>query len=330
VSEPLPIASTSGEFFLQVHVTSQCNLACRHCYVDSAPGEMTQRLFREVLEHFRDLASAVNTPSMWIQVTGGEPLLHSQIWELLEETATYYPVRLLTNGTLIDAARAQRLSSLVQSVQISFDGLQPTHDTWRGHGAYDAAFTGLMHLKAAGVPCTARMTVGKENQDDVEEVSALLSPHVDAFHVSRIVPVGSNDLALPDTSRYRQIIYRLYGLQRDSLTPGLRDPFFGVLLKAHDPDTCYTGCSAGTGGICVTEAGDILPCRRLPITLGNVSDMTLIEAYASHPLMQALRARRLKGTCADCEDRAVCGGSRCIAYALTGDPLGPDPGCVFA
>jgi radical SAM protein with 4Fe4S-binding SPASM domain len=37
----------------------------------------------------------------------------------------------------------------------------------------------------------------------------------------------------------------------------------------------------------------------------------------------------LKGRCGRCEYRALCGGSRARAYAMTGDYLEADPACAY-
>ena len=38
---------------------------------------------------------------------------------------------------------------------------------------------------------------------------------------------------------------------------------------------------------------------------------------------------QLKGICGVCEYRRICGGSRARAYAVTGDPMGAEPDCVY-
>jgi AdoMet-dependent heme synthase len=320
---PLP------EVFLQVHITSHCNAACTHCYMIGEPQKMSLSLFRKALRQFDDLVASLHPRRHWLQITGGEPLMHSDIWNLLSIAAQSFSVKLLSNGMLITPEIARQLQQLDVSVQISFDGLPPTHDQWRGAGAFERAWQGLMNLRAAGSYCSARMTVGRDNQEEVDELFKLLSPHVDAFHVSRIVPMGKCTADLPDTACYRRSIYHLYNQNDLTRAAPLRDPFFGVLIKTADPDTEYRGCSAGLSGLCVTETGAIYPCRRLPIELGNVAERNLLDIYNSHPLLHALRRRDLQGACGKCEDKQVCGGSRCIAYALTGNPLASDPGCIF-
>jgi AdoMet-dependent heme synthase len=55
----------------------------------------------------------------------------------------------------------------------------------------------------------------------------------------------------------------------------------------------------------------------------------VVDVYRTSPIFRALRDRsRLKGKCGVCEYRAVCGGSRARAYAVTGDMLEAEPYCA--
>jgi len=317
------------EVFLQVHITSRCNLACKHCYSDAAPTDMDLALFGEVLDQFAELAGGLGSSRSLVQITGGEPLVHPDIERILSTAASRFPVRVLSNGTLIDTKAARMLKRHCEAVQVSLDGLEHHHDAWRGEGSFEATVTGIGELRKAGVPCSARMTLARQNQGCVDELLERLGDQVQGFNVSRIVPIGPCDLDQPDTTEYRRTIYNLYARHFDDPRIRLRDPFFGVLMKVDHPDRGFRGCSAGISGVCVTDMGDILPCRRLPVTLGNVRSDRLIDVYRSHPLMAALRARELGGKCGRCENRSVCGGSRCVAYGMSGDPLAEDPGCIF-
>jgi radical SAM protein with 4Fe4S-binding SPASM domain len=127
---------------------------------------------------------------------------------------------------------------------------------------------------------------------------------------------------------YRQVIYDLYGRRGGSPAIRFGDPSFGPLIATDDPTTCYRGCSAGAGGLCVVEDGTVLPCRRLPVPVGSVARGTLAEIYHTAPLLRDLRRRELGEPCGTCEDRDVCGGNRCLAYQATGDPLAGDRACI--
>jgi radical SAM protein len=85
----------------------------------------------------------------------------------------------------------------------------------------------------------------------------------------------------------------------------------------------------GNGFVFVDHRGDICPSGFLPLPAGNVRRDDLVAVYREHPLFVALRdPARLGGRCGRCEWRERCGGSRARAYALTGNPLAEDPGCV--
>ena len=90
------------------------------------------------------------------------------------------------------------------------------------------------------------------------------------------------------------------------------------------------GINDGKGFVFVSHIGDIQPSGFLPITAGNVREDELLDVYRSAPLFRELRdADLLKGKCARCEFRAVCGGSRARAYAMTGDYLAEEPLCTY-
>ncbi|MEN8374235.1 MAG: TIGR04053 family radical SAM/SPASM domain-containing protein [Gemmatimonadota bacterium] len=90
------------------------------------------------------------------------------------------------------------------------------------------------------------------------------------------------------------------------------------------------GVNDGDGFVFVGRKGEIQPSGFLPITVGNVRRDGLARTYREAPLMRALRDRdRLKGKCAVCAFRGICGGSRARAWAMTGDPTESEPCCAY-
>ncbi len=71
-----------------------------------------------------------------------------------------------------------------------------------------------------------------------------------------------------------------------------------------------------------------MPCRRLPLTLGNVRDNSLLELYRDSQIMRDLRACPIPKECSGCKYAEACrGGAKCVTYARTGRYDLPDPDC---
>ena len=90
-------------------------------------------------------------------------------------------------------------------------------------------------------------------------------------------------------------------------------------------------CSAGENLLIVLANGDVMPCRRLPIVIGNVHETDLLTLHREHPVMQDLRGIGIPDGCKACQYAETCrGGSKCIACAKTGRYDIPDPDCPLA
>ena len=86
----------------------------------------------------------------------------------------------------------------------------------------------------------------------------------------------------------------------------------------------------GKGFVFISHVGNVYPSGFLPIHAGNIREKGLGEIYRNAPIFKALRnTGRLEGKCGACEFKEICGGSRARAYALTGDPLAPEPCCIY-
>ncbi|MCC5575333.1 TIGR04053 family radical SAM/SPASM domain-containing protein [Microtetraspora sp. AC03309] len=88
--------------------------------------------------------------------------------------------------------------------------------------------------------------------------------------------------------------------------------------------------NAGRGMVFVSHTGEVSPSGFLPVSAGNVRDRPLAEIYRNSSVFVSLRdPGLLGGRCGACEFRAVCGGSRSRAFAVTGDALAEEPWCAY-
>ena len=338
------------EFFIQWHLTENCNLSCRHCYQgersrDEMPLPQMKKVVREasdMIKEWTDTYGIAFSPSM--NITGGEPFLRSDLFDILRIIKQQgFEVYLLTNGTLVNHERARMLADLgVDGVQVSIEGSEDVHDAIRGSGSFVASAAGIEHLVDSGLNVTLNMTLSNLNAGQVKKVVAFGS-HAGIRRVgfSRLVPSGRGRALLSDMLT-RDQLKELYGslpsLELKSLDIVTGDPVAAQMKRAANGDAgnmAVSGCAASVSGLTIQPNGNITPCRRLPLSLGNVRKGSLREIWAASPVLEALRDRsRYKGKCGTCSRWANCRGCRAIAYACSrskgeDDFLADDPQCFL-
>ncbi|MDH3391825.1 MAG: radical SAM protein [Desulfobulbaceae bacterium] len=347
----MPISSLQ-EFFIQWHLTERCNLRCTHCYqTGTRSEELNLTEIRLVLDEIIDMLEAWSetyqlefSPSL--NITGGEPFLRKDLFEILEEMSTAgFAIFLLTNGTLIDKEKAEHLARLgINGVQVSIEGPEEIHNSIRGKGSFAASCKGVSHLVKAGLRVTLNATLSEINAEKFQDMIDIATGlGVQKLGFSRLVPSGRGlDLVnrMIGRAEVKKIYESIFGLDTGDLKIVTGDPVASQMRNGIEPvDDCGSiatgGCAAGVSGLTILPDGTIIPCRRLPIPLGNVRQDSLREIWANSEILEQLRDRsQYKGKCGSCERWAVCRGCRAIAYAYSltmGEPdiLADDPQCFI-
>ncbi|HZP35906.1 MAG TPA: radical SAM protein [Methylomirabilota bacterium] len=154
----VPQAPFLGLTALWIQITGTwCNLECRHCLNASGPrAPWLKPLDAETIR--RAIAEAESLGVKEIYFTGGEPFLHGEILALIERALEVAPTTVLTNGTLIDAARADALAAVAAraayslEIRVSLDDPDPScNDAVRGEGAWAKAVEAVRLLHARGL-----------------------------------------------------------------------------------------------------------------------------------------------------------------------------------
>jgi molybdenum cofactor biosynthesis enzyme MoaA len=134
-----------------------CNLACRHCFNSSGPRDPWLMSLDPATVR-RYIAEAQDLGVREFYFTGGEPFVHPGIVSLIDEALAVAPTTVLTNGTLIDDALADRLARVATAasysleIRISLDA--PTavdNDAIRGHGSFAKALHAAQLLASRGL-----------------------------------------------------------------------------------------------------------------------------------------------------------------------------------
>ncbi|MCB9140287.1 MAG: radical SAM protein [Caldilineaceae bacterium] len=197
--------------------TAGCNLACIHCrritVADQLlPQDLTTQESFQLIDQIAEFARPI------FVLSGGEPLFRPDIFDIARyATDAGLIVALATNGTLIDGPVAREIHDAgIRRVSVSFDGADaPTHDIFRGKGAFDAARQGIEELKRVGVPFQINTTVARHNAHQMPETLALAKGWgAAALHLFLLVPVGCGVEIAEDqqlqADKYEEILNWMY------------------------------------------------------------------------------------------------------------------------
>jgi uncharacterized radical SAM superfamily Fe-S cluster-containing enzyme len=154
-----------------VEITDACNLACPVCYAESGPHRQTHRSLEQV-EFLLDCVTRNEAEPDIVQISGGEPTIHPQFFEILD-AAKRRPIKHLmvnTNGVRIakDEAFIERLASYMPGFELylQFDSLReaPLRDL-RGADLTNIRREALERLNRHGISTTLVVTVKKGLND---------------------------------------------------------------------------------------------------------------------------------------------------------------------
>ena len=289
---------------LELH--SRCNCRCGMCDIWRAKG--TEEIAADAVARWVPEWRRLRVQR--VVLSGGEPLLHSDLWRLCEFLRQAdLPVTVLTTGLLLKRD-AEQVARYCGDVIVSLDGPRHVHDRIRNvPGAYDKLAEGLSAVRSAGLRarisgrCTVqrlnfldlRGTVAAAHELGLERISFLAADvSSEAFNrPGGWIPSRADSIAL-DESGLPRLDEELSALQRDCAadfasgyiaeTPEkLRRrlaEYFGALLgrNAWPPNRC----NAPWVSTVIATDGTVRPCFFQP-PLGNIFRAGGLEAVLNSP-----------------------------------------------
>lgn len=326
-------------------ITGKCNFRCRHCYLSAPEGKLGELPHDDCMRIVRELASC---GIRQVTLTGGEPLIRQDFWEIVDELRGNGIVftGIMTNGGLVTEDFLIRLEErgLRPAISISFDGVG-WHDWLRGvPGAEKMAVDAFRRCQKRGFPTMAEMCVHRKNIDSFPETLRLLGEcGVSALKVNGVEPVGewaqsAEDLTLSLRELndvYLEYIGRFYEagmpltLMLDSLFVGKKRST-DYVIPFWKPDTgrgCEREqlCGHARNFLFISPDGYTLPCAMLANTgicgdFPNLCRTSLREILSDSFYMRMLDLRMKEylehnPKCADCRYKVHC-RSGCRGFAI--------------
>ena len=324
------------KFVLQWHLSENCNLKCLHCYQENhKPIQLEFDKLVIIYKQFKDLLNKKKMKGH-INITGGEPLCNPYLFKLLDlikENSDLITFSILTNGTLINEKIAKKIKSYNPLyVQVSLEGGQKTNDYIRGKGTYKKIAEGIVNLRKENIFTSISFTATSLNYKEFPKVVRYARKYgVNNVWSDRFIPLGDSDKSLAlnyeQTREYLEIMNKERNKLKKVKNSNTTISMYRALQFQMTNDFAY-GCTAGDTLLTVMENGDLVPCRRMPITIGNLFDRNMYDLYINSDVLKDLREKKIPDECINCEHSEVChGGLKCLTYAMYKDLNHKDYGC---
>jgi len=139
--------------YLRVSITDQCNERCLYCRPNSYRGWSPQPDHLTTKELIQVISAATRLGFEHVRLTGGEPLLRTDLLEIIQgiRSLPYLTsLSLSTNGTHLAGLAQQLQQAGIQSINLSLDALQPEIYRKITGGSFKEFFSGFRASLDAG------------------------------------------------------------------------------------------------------------------------------------------------------------------------------------
>jgi SynChlorMet cassette radical SAM/SPASM protein ScmF len=315
------------------YLTEGCNLACRHCWLSpklqnkhASYPVLSVGLFKSILDQGKELGLKT------IKLTGGEPLMHPGIIEILDSISEReYAFSIESNGVLCSPKLAKQIARHKSAfVSISLDGADAyTHESIRGiTGCFDKAVNGIKNLVQEGVNTQVIFTVMDYNKHQLSKIVKLSESFgAESLKFNVVQPTGRGEKWTSNgNSLGVKELLNLSNYVEQELSPSTKlKLYFDVPIAFRPLSRMFgregEGCAACSilSIIGVLANGHYALCgigsHVHKLVFGDASQVPLEEAWNSNKVLQELRIgipEKFEGICGACHMKRMCTAS-CIA-----------------
>ena len=306
-------------------LTPRCNLKCKMCYVRLEASEMSKHGRELTAEEWKSLGDqAVAAGTLFLQITGGEPLLRKDFFEIYDYLCDIGLILALnTNATLITPEIAERLAKRPPHlVSVTLYGGSP--DTYENlcssRAGYEKTISGMENLMAVGIRPRVMSTIVRDNVDDIVEVLRFAIDHDLKFIPSTVIFKGREESAGDAESArleleekdyldrkldaaYELLIPEEWAKSQETLREMRVFPP-DDLPKVSQPTRPGFPCAAGNSKYWITWKGEMKPCAVAPFPVTYPLKDGFLEAWQN--IVKLCAPIAVPDECVGCKYRKYC------------------------
>lgn len=245
LSQTVAFSRNSANIFF--HILTQCNLKCRHCYInprEHGRDRLSLKSIKNWLTAFSDNSQKKN-----LIFLGGEPTLHPDLAEAIgfARNLDFGSITVDTNGYLFNHILEKVTPDQVDTFSFSLDGATPTtNDRIRGRGSYEACVSGIRKAVSKGFNTSLIYTVSSANLNELEGMHPVLKDlGVGRFFIQIIGLRGRSACQEPETATdgiyqvdRQDWLDTVPRIARKIAESGIIVSYPKVFLNVHEPFEC--------------------------------------------------------------------------------------------
>lgn len=327
MSNFLELFSKSEEKMIPIvgllELTYKCNLKCLHCYIidDYQEKELSAGQIKEILSQLAEAGCLILT------ITGGEPLLRNDFWEIAAFARDLgFALVLKTNATLISREAAKQLKELnFYRIDISLYGVSnDVHDgITNNKNSYQKTRVAIEYLIEEGLTVQLNVFLMKKNQLELLEIikqSREMGTGLSFDYTISPKNDGSTGPLIQQLSE-KELIRVMEVLESEKIDV--------TSCPQIAPNSNI--CAIGRRTFSITPYGNVYPCLQYPQEAGNLLKDDFATIWRESKLLNKIRKWKLEDLhiCSSCRDIDYCLPCLGLAY-LEGDPLGSYSGSCLA
>lgn len=322
--------------------TERCNLDCTYCYLPDTqrsggkhmPAGTLLTSLGKLRDYFRSVMPEGRKPRAIFH--GAEPLMNqAAVFAAIEDFGDEFVFGVQTNGTLLDDAALDFLTSRNVSIGLSLDGpvagiTDATRRTWGGRSVHDKVLRAMEKLRGYGswsviTTCTTENLPYLTNMVDLfhahEVPTCMLNTVRCTLPGARGVKPADGDMA----TAFLAALDRTHALYRETgrklMVANFANVLIGILAPTARRLMCdISPCGGGRAFFALAADGSLYPCSEfigLPRFNGGNLLLDGVEAALASPAFRTVTTRDVDkfSPCGDCAIRHFC-GSPCPAEAF--------------
>lgn len=331
-------------FGVWLHVTNQCNLRCKYCYLYKNKADMDIVTARQTVDQLFAHVTQHGFPKLLLKFSGGEALLRRSLIENTIDYATrkqqqeYPSLKLeflvLSNGTTITPAIARWIKEKHIRVNISMDGLGKYNDLQRVYadqrGSFQDIKRGILNLRTAGVPFSVSVTITKLNVSNLPALTRFFLKHKIIFSLNffRENPHAEGGL-MCDSASLIKYMSKSYDIISSNMQSSVKINY--LLDRTHIFGPRIATCGVTRNYVVVRPDGKVATCQmEYDHPVAHIADPDWWNkiAHSKKGNCKFAPSYLQKSPCHDCfAGPWCCGGCPILTQAHTGSTYKNSPYC---